>query len=165
MSSTRKPVRIPGFKKKTSPVYKSWAGMIRRCTYPDGTDYARYGGRGITVCERWLVFENFLADMGPSHVPGLTIERKDNDGPYSPDNCRWATMKEQCENRSSTHLLTDPATGETCTISEWAKRTGISRLTIHSRIRLGRTRFEDICAVGRLPYTRHHFSEAREVVD
>lgn len=81
-----------------TPTYNSWRGMIERCTNPKQAHYARYGGRGVTVCERWTVFENFLSDMG-ERPPGLTLDRKNNDGNYEPGNCRWATNQEQRHNR------------------------------------------------------------------
>lgn len=79
--------------------YKCWVSMRYRCLNPRSVDWPNYGGRGITVCERWGKFENFLADMGLCPTPELSIDRKNNDGGYDPGNCRWATHSEQNLNR------------------------------------------------------------------
>lgn len=82
----------------TSPTYRTWSCMIGRCRYPSHKQYKDYGGRGIKVCRRWNVFSNFLADMGTRPV-GTTIDRVDNNKGYAPSNCRWATMKQQQNNK------------------------------------------------------------------
>jgi len=88
---------------KQGRTYRIWAGMRNRCRNPNNKNWARYGGRGITVCERWDSFSNFLADMGEV-PPGLTIDRIDNNGNYAPDNCRWATRLQQTHNRHGCKL-------------------------------------------------------------
>ena len=79
--------------------YKSWANMIQRCTNSKSTWFHRYGGRGVVVCEEWLDFSNFYRDMG-DRPTGLSLDRIDNDGDYTPSNCKWSTPKEQANNRS-----------------------------------------------------------------
>ncbi len=137
LEALRKSVTTHGAlrERQQPPEYKVWSNMLQRCTNPLSPRYADYGGRGITVCERWTSFENFFEDMGRRPSATHSIDRKDNDGPYSPENCQWADDVQQGKNRRSNVRLT--AHGETMTIAEWARRTGLARQTIEKRIARG----------------------------
>lgn len=122
--------------RRRTKTYRVWSRMKERCIRPGHKSWSDYGGRGIKVCAAWLRFEPFLADMG--EVPqGMTLDRIDTDGDYCPENCRWATMKEQARNRRSNHLLT--MDGETKTLMEWSEdpRCHVSRDALNKRIRYG----------------------------
>jgi len=115
-------------------IHKIWSGMHERCSNPNSAPYNRYGGRGIYVCDEWHKFENFYKDMG-ERPQGMSLDRIDNDGPYAPWNCRWATAKEQ--GRNST--LATPLTwkGKTQSIIEWSEELGINAQTISTRLSRG----------------------------
>lgn len=117
-------------------VVNRWRMMMRRCYNPEQRGYERYGGRGIVVCERWHDVSAFVFDMGPP-PPGCTLDRKDNDGPYSPENCRWATPVEQGNNTSRNRRLT--IGGFTGTLTEHARRAGIDPWVFRDRIERGWT--------------------------
>lgn len=114
-----------------SRVYRIWTGMLNRCRNPNSGKWARYGGRGIRVDERWLSFENFLTDMGMP-TDELTLDRIDPNGGYCKENCRWATRKEQASNRRSCVMLTH--NGITLTATDWARALGISVTAMFNRL-------------------------------
>jgi hypothetical protein len=92
--------RSPEQAERRARTYRAWYSMVRRCTNPTSADWSRYGGRGITVCERWRSFADFLDDMGPC-PDGLSLDRINNEGNYEPGNCRWTTFEQQMHNRRS----------------------------------------------------------------
>lgn len=114
-----------------TPVYSVWAGMFDRCN-----KHPRYHGRGITVCERWKKFENFYADMG-DRPPGMSIDRIDNDKGYSPDNCRWATMREQSRNKGWNIWV--EYQGRDWNLKDLADWSGVSYQTLYQRHKAGMT--------------------------
>lgn len=121
-----------------SKEYKIWSGMKARCYSVNRKAYKDYGGRGISVCDRWVnSFENFLSDMGKRPTDNHTIERLDNDGNYEPSNCCWATRKDQQKNRRVSRRLT--AFGETKNITEWFNdpRCVVSPVSVYSRLNSG----------------------------
>jgi len=123
-----------------SPTYHSWATMHQRCSNKKTTHYRHYGGRGIAVCDRWVSFENFLADMG-ERPEGTSLDRINNDGPYSPENCRWATRAQQARNSSQTKLIR--LGEETRPLVEWCSLLGISINTVRCRVKKHGYTYED----------------------
>lgn len=115
-----------------SRVYNIWAMVHQRCTNPKAANYISYGGAGITVCERWADFAAFFADMGSPPSPKHTLDRIDVAGPYSPENCRWADVETQQNNRSNSRKIT--AFGETLSAPQWARKTGLTTDMIRHRI-------------------------------
>lgn len=127
-----------------SPEWASYYNMRARCLNKKHPSFARYGGRGITVCDRWLHgegglsgFQCFLADMGPKPAPGREwqVERIENGRGYEPDNCRWATATEQANNRRSSRFLT--VFGEIWTLAVWSRLARLPLTTLHARLTAG----------------------------
>lgn len=118
-----------------TPEHSIWHDMHRRCEDTKNKWYRRYGGRGIHVCERWSTFEAFYSDMGPRPSPLHTVDRIDNDGPYSPENCRWATRSEQSRNNSRTRRLT--FRDKTQSLIEWAEDLGRPYGVLQMRLQRG----------------------------
>jgi hypothetical protein len=114
-----------------SPEYRIWTDMKRRCYQPHRPDFARYGGRGITVCSEWMEFANFYSDMGP-RPKGYTLDRSDNDGPYCKDNCHWIPRRAQERNKSTNHVV--EIDGRKMTLVEAAERYGLNYATVCNRI-------------------------------
>jgi len=115
--------------------HRVWIQMRYRCTNPKGRGWRNYGGRGITVCARWLEsFENFLIDMGACPI-GHSLDRKDNDLGYTPENCRWATRRVQANNRRNTRRLT--IDGITRPLADWARHAGVSLGVFSTRLDRG----------------------------
>ena len=117
-----------------TPTYHAWSGMLQRCKNPKNKFFHRYGGRGISVCERWNDFQSFFADMGEKPM-GLSLDRIDNDKGYSPENCRWATTNQQVRNRAVTLCVEHE--GRMMDVVELAERHGLSRKLVAERLKRG----------------------------
>jgi hypothetical protein len=117
-----------------TPEYRTWMNMKSRCQRPEVAEYRNYGGRGISICERWSSFEAFFQDMGPRPTLKHSIDRVDPNGNYEPSNCRWATCREQQNNRrNNVYLEWD---GVTLSLSEMARKVGLKPSTLHRRIKV-----------------------------
>jgi len=121
----------------TRPTYDSWKNMYHRCLNETSPDYAYYGKRGITICDRWKHdYDAFVEDMG-LREPGMTLDRINNDGNYEPGNCQWATRKTQSRNKRNNHILT--IDGRSQTIADWADESGIASRALWLRVQTGYT--------------------------
>lgn len=136
---------------KKTRAYRIWDGIVQRCTNPNNKAFSNYGGRGIAIDDAWLVFNNFLSDMG---IPpeNASIERIDNDSGYNKSNCKWASKTEQQRNRRTNNRIT--YNGESLCLVEWAERFNISDQRIRSRLNLGWTFEEAVGIVSRVSKQR-----------
>lgn len=116
-------------------LYHMWSNMRQRCFSKSDKDFLNYGARGISVCDRWNDFSAFLSDMGERPSPNHQIDRIDNNGPYSPENCRWATARENANNKRNSRIL--EFNGATRTVTEWARHLGVTDHAIFKRLRKG----------------------------
>jgi len=118
------------------PEHRAWKSMRGRCLNPRDKVFKHYGGRGITVCERWLnSYENFIADMGLKPSKKHSLHRIDNDGNYEPSNCKWATSLEQCENKRGLVIL--EITGLRMSVKRWAETFDLKPIIVHKRLKRG----------------------------
>lgn len=122
-------------KTKVTKEYGTWQSMLHRTRSKKAINWENYGARGIKVCDRWLDFRNFIDDMGKAPSPKHSIDRIDVNGDYEPNNCRWATPKEQNNNKTNNKLLTYD--GKTMNLTQWSERLGIDRMLVGNRLRRG----------------------------
>ncbi len=123
---------IHGEAKPASPEYRVWLSMRTRCTNARRARYKDYGGRGIGICDRWEQYATFLADMGRRPSRQHSLDRKQNDEGYTPENCRWATPVEQRRNTRNLKLYT--VGGESLLLTDWARRLGVRVQVVYDRI-------------------------------
>lgn len=151
--------------KSNSPTFIRWRSMKSRCYYPKNVGYPNYGGRGIKVCDRWLGehgFENFLADMG--EVPGreYSLDRIDVNGDYTPENCRWATWKEQSNNKRNSRLITH--NGRSLTIPQWCDELGFNVNVAYNRYWHGYKTYEELFTINKQKKRVNLYNENGELV-
>lgn len=147
--------------KKYPSEYGTWQHLRARCFDEKDDKYRIYGARGITVCERWSEFENFLADMGPKPTPRHTIERKDVNGNYEPDNCRWATRAEQARNLRRTVYVEH--NGERRLLIDVADGLGLNRQMVYGRLKNGWS-LEDALTIPVRPKKKNRRRRKKKVV-
>lgn len=146
--------KITSHNKARSPTYNVWSTMQQRCGNPNATGYSYYGGRGISVCERWKTFENFLADMGEQPARRMSIDRIDVNGNYEPGNCRWLSMTKQQLNRRNNRRIT--LGGLTQTVKEWCIDLKMSEELFRSRLKQGWTPEEVVTTPNQGQHSREH---------
>lgn len=127
----------PGITTLYKSEYQSWRNMLDRCTNPESKKYAHYGARGITICERWSEFKNFMLDMGRKPDPKFTIEREDVNGNYEPTNCQWISRKDQGRNKRNSVFVTYQ--GKKMLLIDIVEELGLSRNNVYQRLNLGWT--------------------------
>ncbi len=151
--------------KSNSPTFIRWRSMKSRCYYPKNVGYPNYGGRGIKVCDRWLGehgFENFLADMGEAPSREYSLDRIDVNGDYTPENCRWATWKEQSNNKRNSRLITH--NGRSLTIPQWCDELGFNVNVAYNRYWHGYKTYEELFTVNKQKKRVNLYNENGEFV-
>ena len=137
-----------------TPEYQAWVDMKQRCLNPNYQYYSHYGGRGITVCDRWKnSFQNFFLDMGSRPSAKHSLDRIDNNADYSPKNCRWATKAEQENNKRTNRLITIACV--TLTIAQWTTEMGFGKKVIRDRLDLGWSEFDAVMTPINTTYQRN----------
>lgn len=140
--------------KSRTSIHNIWSSMIARCKYASQQNYKYYGGRGISVCDRWLVFENFLEDMGDRPSSDHSIDRINSDGNYEPTNCRWATRTMQSTNKTNTRMATKDGVTKPC--AEWDREYGLYPGTVGRRISFGWSEEKAIVTPSRKKQKKQH---------
>lgn len=144
-------------------IHTAWKNMLQRCENPSCDGYARYGGRGISVCAEWHKFEPFYRwSLSHGYSENLTLDRRDNDKGYSPDNCRWVTQKENSRNRGNNYLIT--FNGETLCVSEWAERVGISHQAMCERLISGGWSLEEALTIRKRTRKAQQISARKNII-
>jgi hypothetical protein len=138
--------------------YAIWNGILTRCNNQKTKSYETYGGKGIKVCKEWLMFSNFWLDMKDTYFENATIDRIDNNKGYSKENCRWATVKQQAQNKKKVTLYTHE--GTTMCAGDWDKKLGLKNGTVYSRIKTGWDTLKAI-TTPKIKYTGTTFDEKR----
>lgn len=144
------------------PLYQIWNGMLGRCLNPREQHYHRYGGAGITVCERWMDFSAFVEDMGERPSTRHSIDRMDNAKGYEPGNCRWATRREQTLNRSITRMI--EFDGRIQCMTDWATELGITATSLAQRLHKAKSIEEAMTAIRRPPKKLIEFNGKTQMI-